>query len=226
MEDSNMRTIRMLAAIALLGAALPVSAASVTLTTRDQGWYKDTGVAEAGNWNYLAGHCSADSCSFFNEYRNFFIFDLSRVTGRITSATLYLWMPESGFVSPTGSETYQLFSVETPADEVGARWGVDIFEDLGAGVGYGSYTATEADSYSFVAIALEAAALADLNAAAALFALGGAVTSLDPEENDEVVFANSGWIRGILVVETIPIPGAAWLLGSAALALCCRRRRD
>ena len=68
-------------------------------------------------------------------------------------------------------------------------------------------------------VALNAAAVSDLNAASTLFAFGGAVTSLDPEDNNELLFAGSGRVHAYLALETVPIPAAGWLLGAGLLAL-------
>jgi hypothetical protein len=221
-----MRLLTASSAVLALLAAGAAAGASITLEAERQGWYRDTGYTDGpGNPNYLAGECD-EMCSYtdFAEYRNFFIFDLSAVPGRTTAARLLLWVPENGFVSPTGSEIYELFHVETPLDELGQRWGEGIFADLGAGTRYGAYTATEADEHGFIEITLGAAALAELNAAAGLFALGGAITTLDGEMNDELLFGSSGVLDVRLVLETVPVPGAAWLFASALLAVAARRR--
>jgi hypothetical protein len=136
---------------------------------------------------------------------------------------LLLWQPDGGFVSPTGSETYELFHVEFAAD-LGFRFGVDIFEDRGTGTSYGAYAASEGDEATLIDIALSEAARADLNAAVGLFAFGGAVTTLDLEINDELLFGQSGRQNAYLVLETVPVPAAGWLLGVGLLALGARRR--
>jgi hypothetical protein len=142
------------------------------------------------------------------------------------NASLRLWLPAGGFTSPTGSEVFELFDVVTHLDELGRRLGVDIFEDLGIGTSYGTYVATEADEHTLLDIPLNAAALLDLNAATGLFALGGAVTSLDDLINDEIIFGESGNQHAYLVLETVPLPGAAWLFASALLMLGHRRRKS
>jgi hypothetical protein len=222
-----MKTITMIGAVAALLAALPASASYITLEDSDRGWYWDTGYTETANTNYLVGECTEDACGFdFAEYRNFFIFDLSSIDHRIVGGSLHLWQPSGGFLSPTGSEVYQLFDVVTDLDELGQRWGVDIFDDLGTGTSYGAYVATDADEHTLIEIPLSAAALLDLNAATRLFALGGAVTSLDDLMNDELIFGSSGNLHAYLVLETVPLPGAAWLLLSALPMLGHLRRKQ
>jgi hypothetical protein len=212
-------------AVALLLATQAASGAYVTMEDENRGWYRDTGYTEVANTNYLAGECTENACGFAHAvYRNFFLFDLSQVDQRIVNASLRLWFPEEGLRSPTDMEIYELFDVVTDLDELGQRWGVDIFEDLGTGTSYGTYVATEADEQTLIDIPLNAAAVAELNAAASLFALGGAVTSLDDLINDEFLFGTSGNARAYLVLETVPLPGAAWLLASALLILGHRRR--
>jgi hypothetical protein len=211
-------------AVALFGFR-PACAAYVSFEDVGRSWYRDSGYTEGlTNPNYLAGECTVNRCDVGNdgEYRNFFVFYLPPIDRVITSASLRLWLPEDGFVSPTGSETYQLFDVATPPYLLGRRWGVDTFTDLGTGRTYGAYTATEADEHTLIEITLNAAALADLNAALGLFAFGGAVTTLDAEVNDEEIFARSGYQHARLVLELapVPLPGAAWLLSSGFLVLC------
>jgi hypothetical protein len=213
----------MVAAVALL-TMLPASSASVTLQDGRRGWYRDTGYTEVGNSNYLVGECTPDACGFaFAEYRNFFLFDVSAIDQRIASASLLLWLPPGGFISPTDSEVYELFDVLTDPDDLGRFWGVEIFDDLGTGTSYGSHVATDTDESTWLEVPLNAAALLDLNAAGALFALGGAVTSLDDLTNDELLFGQSGNRHAYLVLETVPLPGAVWLLASALLLLVPRR---
>jgi hypothetical protein len=204
-----------------------VSATVVALEDEDRGWYDDEGVHELYVTNYIVGECTADACGFpFSEYRNYFIFDLSRVDRRIAGASLRLWLPAGGFTSPTGSEVFQLFDVVTDLEELGQRWGEDIFQDLGTGTSYGAFTVKEEAEYTLLDLPLNAAAVAALNGAEGLFAFGGAVTSLDDLMNDEIIFGESGNQRAFLVLETVPLPGAAWLLASALMFLAERRRRS
>ena len=106
--------------------------------------------------------------------------------------------------------------------------GVSAFLDLGTGVAYGSFMATEADSNIFITIDLNASAVADANAAAGeLWALGGAITTLDGD-----IFTNEGLFGGSadspstqLVLTLIPAPGAVALFGLAGLMGTRRRRR-
>src|SRR5690349_16724413 len=60
---------------------------SVTLDTGgNQGWWSDTSFNQNGNTNYITGSLF-DGATKFND---FFVFDLSQLTGTVTSATLTL----------------------------------------------------------------------------------------------------------------------------------------
>jgi hypothetical protein len=129
-----------LATIVMLLTGLPASAAYITLEDDDRGWYRDTGFTELPNQNYLVGGCAGDGCGApVAEYRKFFLFDISTVDRPITGARVLLWMPQDGFLSPTGNETFELFHVQTNLDELGQRWGEDIFDDLGSGTSYSAH---------------------------------------------------------------------------------------
>jgi hypothetical protein len=226
-----MKIVKSTATVVMLLAALPASAAYVTLDDVGRGWYMDQGYTEGlTNPNYGAGECTRDPCGLFDyaEYRNYFIFELGSIDRVITSATLWLWLPEDGFVSPTGSETYGLFDVDTAPDLLGRHSDVGIFDDFGTGRSYGTYIVTETDEHTLIQIQLNAVALADLNTTAGLFAFGGAVTTLDAEMNNELIFGYSDnqHARLLLELTPVPVPGAAWLLASALLALRLGRSRS
>jgi hypothetical protein len=224
-----MNLVRTMTVIAAMFAASP-ALAYIPATDVGRGWYDDLGDTGAGLSNYIAGECTEDRCNGPNhEYRNFFVFEVP-LNRTIVSASLRLWFPNDGFASPTGSEVYQLFAVDANPHVLGHHWDVAIFDDLGSGTSYGAYTATAADEHTLVDIPLDAAAVADMNAATGWFAIGGAVTSLDDELNNEFVFGNSGWQHAYLVLQLapiapVPVPAAAWLLGSALLLLPHRARR-
>jgi hypothetical protein len=115
------------------------------------------------------------------EFRSFFNFDLSSITGTITSAELRLGYDRFGFSSPGPTETLGIFDVTTsiPALVAGSG-GLSAFADLGSGTLYGSAvlpTSNPADGTA--SITLNTSALAGLNAEqGGQFAVGGALTAL------------------------------------------------
>ena len=103
----------------------------------------------------------------------------------------------NGFQSADSTETYELFSVETSiAILTAGTGGTSAFADLADGTSYGTRVFSVADNGTLVSIALNASALADLNAATDLFALGGTVTNLAVGGGLEFVFGFTGGPTG------------------------------
>ena len=190
---------------ALLVCASAQHAAAITIDATDRGWYGDNGTHNTSILNYLAGDCGGGTCvagtnTGIDEFRNFFVFDLSGVTAPIASATLRLHNPGGttqfpnnvGFFSDVGSETYLVNEVSTAiASLLAGTGGVAVFDDLGSGTPFGSITATSAANGTFVEINLNSAAIAALNLASGLFAFGGSITTLNGFPDEETLFAFS-----------------------------------
>ncbi|MCD4727115.1 MAG: PEP-CTERM sorting domain-containing protein [Pirellulales bacterium] len=218
-----------LGAVALLLLLVGIAQAeTVTLDASDRGWYlqdnSDTGHHDPDVHNYMVGRYTATLTS---EFRNFYVFDLTDITDNITSATLKV-----NVLGITGSETYELYHVETSVGDLtagGSNLG-DIFADLGSGTAYGSREILYSEADTYVEISLDADFLSDANDASGMFAIGGALTTLDTGTADEYVFGYYGE-RSLsysqLVVETIPEPGTIVLLltGVAAMFAFTRGRR-
>ena len=110
-------------------------------------------------------------------------------TQLITSAQLELAVPGpggggvfsgAGFFIGDPSENYELHDVVTPIATLLNRTDrIGTHADLGNGVDYGSRTMTAADQGTVVTIELNSSAIAALNAATGLFAMGGSLTTLD-----------------------------------------------
>jgi hypothetical protein len=206
-----------------------VSSASLTVNATDSGWYDDTGWHEPDNLNYAVG----EEVVFI--YHNFFVFDLSSVSATVTSAVINIYSPESppqffdGYQSMDPFETYVLYDVSTDIAVLtsGPRE-VAVFEDLGTGTSYGEYDVSAADNGQFVSITLNADALDNINNGAGLFAIGGAVSTIDSTPNNEIIFASSGEPSvpaPYLTLTTVPIPAAIWLFGSGLIGLAGLARR-
>lgn len=218
-------------ALLLLGAgAYPAAAAPVTLAALDSGQYDAVGSHLLTNENYLTG-------IFNTERRSFFLFDLSSVSGTINSATLRLFNPEvsaflHGYVSPDPTETLNIYDVGTDATAVTlGTGGAAAFADFGSGTLYGTRTVSAADNGTVVEITLNAAALADLNAASGLFLFGGALGSLaGPSDQHVFGFSMTNFVPDhtrelVLDVSSVPEPSMALLLITGAAAYGSRRRK-
>ncbi len=179
-----------------------------TLNATDSGWWDDTGFHDADNDNYVVGACCG-----FQGLRNFFVFDLSPVTGVVTAATLRLSNPSDGFASPDANETYTVFDVSTSIEALSASGSaqIGIFNDLGTGSSYGAQVVSSADDGNLVDVPLNATAVSAINSAlGGEFALGGAITTLGGTGLDEVVFGftgDSGDTKQLILTVTVCDPG-------------------
>ena len=142
------------------------------------GWFDSTGSHFGSNQNYIA---AAYSGLFFND---FFVFNVSGVTAAVTSASFTVY----SYTVDSSSEAvypipYSLHDVSTPVSVLTSNnsGNTAAFDDLASGSYYGGRTYTTADSNTFQTITLDAAAIADINAAIAgsgSFVLGGSTNPL------------------------------------------------
>lgn len=227
-----MRTFMLrLCVVCVLVAGVPASAATIDAT--DSGWYNVSGTHFTHIDNYIVGAGNGTL------YHNFFVFDLTSVTGLVVSASLELYNPDNalpslkGYISPDATETYTLYDVSTPiatvqASNVGAA-GQAVYNDLGSGVDFGQLTVSAADNGSIVSIVLNAAGLGALNAAVGgQFALGGALTTLGGADTEyvfgfSVALDNPDVRRLMIATRAVPEPALLLLLGPA-IAVALRRR--
>lgn len=244
-NTTNRAAAHVLAAIALAWTA--GAQADTTLQAVGGGWFSNTGEHIEFNDNYVVGG-GLDGYT----RNNYFLFDLSGVGGTVTAATLRIYNPSApaspgfpfGYTSADPTETYALFDVSTaffdtplPGGNYVAGYGIGslagqaIFSDLGSGASYGATTVSLADNGHFVEISLNAAGLAALNASGGLFAVGGAITTLDGLVNKESLFV-SAFLSSVgpnvpqLVISSVPEPSASLLLlaglGLVGWAARCR----
>jgi hypothetical protein len=223
-----MRSSRVTLALAsgILGLAIAGPAqANIIVPASDSGWYDDGDFHNPDNGNYIAGLCCFGEG---DQHRDFFVFDLSGVATPIAAARLRLFNPEAGFGSPDASETYTVFDVTTSIASL-TDGTATAFADLGSGVVYGSLVMTALDNGTLVEIVFNAAGVAAINGAlGGLFAVGGAVTTIDAnlDLDDEFVFGYTDIEdTRVLDLEPVPEPGTLLLLGSGLAALRLRKRR-
>ncbi len=208
--------------LACLATAAPSAAATVTLDAVDSGFYNANGVHTPSNENYITGLFSG------LEDRSFFLFDLSGVNGTIRSATLRLFNPEvsqflHGYVSPDPTETLNIYDVTTSAAAItGNTAGVAGFKDLGSGTLYGTRVVSAGDNGTVVEIALNSAALADLNAASGQFLFGGALgTLVGPSDQYVFGFSMASFVSDHTRQLVLDVAPTSEVPEASTLALCC-----
>lgn len=184
------------------GVAVRNNEKTVVLNAVASGFYSQSGSHTSGN--YASGWYGNSSSPPNNELRDYFVFDLSKITGKIKSAVLRLSAAPgngTGYLSSDASETYTLFDVSAaPASVSGGTGGVAVFNDLGAGTSYGSLVATSAMP-QIVEIPLNPAGIALLSSNSGTVAIGGAVTTLVKGADHEFVFnaTNSSLTRKLVI---------------------------
>jgi hypothetical protein len=204
-----------------------VSAGTVVLTPTTAGTRIDSGSPFFGSYS-LGWFPGGDP---INVSRNFFVFDLSGVVGPITSATLRLENPASGYVSSDAAETFGVFDVTSPIAAVITPFSDSaVYTDLGTGTQYGSINVGASANGTIIEIPLNALAVTFLNGASGEIALGGALTTLALGPSNELLFwGSSNNLTRELVLETNPVPEPATRLLLAAsiavLALLHRYRK-
>jgi hypothetical protein len=223
-----------LAGLALL-AASPARAETITFDTSqspftpgqdNQGYYQLT-EARVINSNYFVGQVRGGLGTAY--WRNFFTFDLTALAPnmRVVSASLQLWTYESlGLYNAT----YRLWDVSTDAATLNRTTAISpaIFDDLGSGTNYGQFALSRPDLDNPLSLSLNAAALADIQAAAGgFFSIGGSLSAAAGWDIFTLFNGSGadGVQRLILDVEPIPEPSSLALCGLAIpLCLVLRRR--
>ena len=201
-------------------------ASTITLNALNSGWYYDSGVHNSNTQpNISAGVCV--TCLYSGETRNFFLFDLSSISENIVSAELRI--TSGNYVSNDPFEIFSLFDVTSDPSilPTNTTQNLSLFDDLGSGQEYGSYQVQQ-DSDTVISIMLNSIAIEDINNTNSLFAIGGAVTSLDNDlTRTQYLFGGThlGEQTRELIITTVPVPGAFWLfLSSLPILFSCLRK--
>ena len=213
-----------LAALALCAAHPAAALTTMSISSFDAGWYRNDGSHNTANTNIIAGTTSRGS------YRNFFAFDLSGVSGKVTSASLSI-ASNGRYQSFGGSADYTISQVSTSVSSlVGGTGGTAAYTDLGDGTVYGTTTVATPGNRTrtmpTVTMVLNNA-LSDLTAAqGSQIAFGGSTGA-----NPYLWGFSSGASAATLTVQfdpsiVLPIPAPIVLLLTAfgAMAFAGRRR--
>lgn len=203
-----------------LGTLNIAQAATVSLSSSNQGWWNTITSNTNINDNYITGNYSPVSL------RSFFTFDLGTLAG-VSSATLQVQRFE-GSGNPT--QTLGFFDVSTSADVLAQKANnpdTNIYNDLGSGKNYGTFNvSTSGDQNEILSFVLNSDAIADINARSGqFFSIGGALLG-DLGFGDQYLFGLSFDSSATLVVNTVPEPGTisgAALVG--IIGLCLKRKR-
>jgi hypothetical protein len=223
---------------------------TIVINATYTGWYRNDGTNNADGsggsitgpslYNYVVGQTVPETV------RNYFVFNLSGVTGleTLTSSQLRIFSPTSslpsfgsGYGSTDPREIYAVYDVSTDPNTLGTARGVSIFNDLGTGILFGTVIVTLQSSNGLVVTTdLNAAAIAELQQNSGLFAFGGTLTTLDPTRTTpEFIFGGTGIgqprdsVRLVLSgsrVEVVPEPATilVFVTALAGVAAVCRRR--
>jgi hypothetical protein len=194
-----------------LTLTLSDSSIIVLNTNGFQGWFSpnasNDGAGPDFNTNYITGSYGG---SLWN---NFFVFDLSQIQGTVVSAAL-------GVTNGTlynGPLTYNLWDVTTPVGLLydGLSPNAAIYNDLGSGISYGSFALTDTNFSDIDNFALDAAAIAEINAIIS----EDCVTNFCPQD-----FAIGGSVNSPSTFAT-PEPFTLSLFGAGFVGAAAMRRR-
>jgi hypothetical protein len=226
-----------LAATVLGSLIVPgLQAGTFTFNSSDSGWYDSTtggnakGAGGPTNLNYFAGQFPTNGG---NDYNDYFVFNISGLTGSIVSATLTLDDSGTGAVAG-GPLTYNVGSVSDPASSVSSsNPSLTIYNDLASGTLYGSEAGINAAGN--VVITLDAAALTALGSAGSGFVFGGYITPIADASN-HYLFTNPNpandptdvQLSIVTTSSSVPEPASLTLVGLGLLGfgLAARKRRS
>jgi hypothetical protein len=180
------------------------SDAEFTPGSHNQGWWSGSMNNVTGNDNYIVGMPDG-----VHQLNNYFTFNLAGLTGTVLDASLVLGQgigSGAAGVGPAIDVAYSLYDVSTkPArlNDESASWNAAIYNDLGSGTSYGTYSLSTGASGGTDTLALNSAGLAAIDSAA-----GGYLS-----------------IGGSLKLAAVPEPATLAIWGLGAVGLACFRRQ-
>jgi len=168
-----MRKVALTIATTLLATtsfAAVSQAATVILDPTGRGWIEQTGGdngVSATN-NYIVGNCGAGDCND-GEFRNHFAYDIPVfLPGQVLTGVVFKF--DAGNIKDEQASSLEVQFTSTTS--------IASFSDLGVGTAYGSQVFTGADDNVVFDLTFNAAAIADITAAAGgQFLLSGRVIS-------------------------------------------------
>lgn len=168
----------------------------------DSGWWSNVAGHEETSMNYYVSKCCEGEI-----FNNFFTFNLSGISGTITSASLDLY----NYDIKGSSLEYRLFDITSPLHAVHSDGESNnpIYLDLMTGITYGSHIYNELDSYNYSSILFNADGIQALNnAIGEEFGVGGTL------------------IGGIETPVPEPETYAMLLVGLGLISIIARRRKQ
>ncbi len=215
---------------AILISLQVASAATITLSSTDFGFARPAGTITSGN--HAIGWYGGENV----EIRQYLVFNRSSINGTITAATLRLQSSDSSYLSPSPTETWQLFDVTTPvATLLAGSGGASAFDDLGTGTSLASRTVGGSTNNTVLMLDLDANGLSYLNTQSGVFAIGGALTSLNKANGiTEAMFNSSNspsFTRELFITYTpasepaVPEPSTCLLFAAGLFTLVATRKR-
>ena len=208
------------------------NAALISISTSDglvsagrdnQGWWGRTNLnGNSTNDNYISRE---------GFYRSYFSFDLSSISGVITSAVL-----EVRRYDTDSGATLTLFDVSTDAASLAQRGVLNsaIYEDLGTGASYGSFAAGQGSTFDLMSFGLNNQGITDINnAIGGYFSIGASASggTFFGSSGSEPGNSGSNFIQRLVLnvepaqVPKVSEPSALALLGLGLAGIALRRRK-
>lgn len=230
----------LLAAVGALSLTGAAHAATLSIGT-DEGLVNE-GRDNQGWWASSVRNTNPTNDNYFTgvargkEYRSYFTFDLPDLIGEtVTGATLELRRYKQKFYP-----TLELFDVSASATDLAQRdlFSREIFDDLGSGTSYGSFTPGSGASTDVLSFDLNADALSDIMASlGGYFSFGAKVGGgvMFSFSDGEPGHGGPGYTQQLVLTTTpsaiappapvpLPAPLAMLVAGLGALGLARRKR--
>ncbi|HEV3024661.1 MAG TPA: hypothetical protein VGX76_19430 [Pirellulales bacterium] len=169
----------------------------------NQGWWSGTVTNVTGNDNYIVGVPDGN-----HQLNNYFTFNLAGLTGNVLGARLVVGQGTGSGAAGAGPAIdvcYSLYDVSTrptTLSDESASWNGTIYNDLGSGSNFGSFSLNTGSSGGTDTLALNSAGLAAINGAeGGFFSIGGSLN-----------------------LASVPEPASLAIWGLSVLGLACHRR--